>query len=223
MRQRLFISFFLLSLCLGLNAQSVLDGYIQDALESNIALKQKEYSYQKSLEAMKETRRMFFPVVSIEAKYSKSQGGRTIEIPFGDMMNPVFDNLNAINQIITPLQPEYSSPGAYPTIDNYTINMLREQGQETKIQLPMPLFNAAIIQNHKIRIGLAEAERINVEIYKRELVKEVKSVYIKYLEAQQVMDMYQITYMIVKKNPQSRESLLKYDKITKDEVYADRA
>jgi len=42
---------------------NVIDGYVDQALESNLTLKQKEYSYTKRLEALKEAKRMFFPVV----------------------------------------------------------------------------------------------------------------------------------------------------------------
>ncbi len=223
MKRGVVFGFMFLIGAIVIHAQQILDNYVQEGLENNIALKQKEYSYKKSLEELKEARRMFLPVVSIEAGYSRNEGGRTIELPYGDMMNPVYSNLNAINTMISQMNPSYQVTSSYPEIENYSFKMLRETEQETKVQLSMPLFNAKIMQNCKIQSGLASAQLIDVDIYKRELVKEIKVAYAQYLQSVLVLDMYNQTLETVNYNLQSRESLFKHDKITKDEVYAARA
>ena len=195
----------------------ILDGYIQTALKSNLTLQQKEYSYQKSLEALKEAKRMFLPTVSFNASYTVAKGGRILEFPFGDMLNPIYNNLNQINQTLNPTAQQY------PEIDNVEIPLIRSTEQETNLLAGMPIFNAAIIQNHKIKQGLATVESINVEIYKRELVKEVKEAYVEYLQAEQFYLLYSNTLNIVKQNLKNRESLFANDKITVDEVYAAKA
>lgn len=195
----------------------ILDSYIHTALESNLALQQKEYSYQKSLEALKESKRMFLPTVTVNATYTVAEGGRILEIPFGDMLNPIYNNLNQINQTLDP------TAQSYPEVENMEIPLIRSTEQETYLQAGMPIFNSVIIQNHKILKGLTEVEEINVEIYKRELVKEVKEAYIKYLQAEQIYKLYRNTLEIVKLNFKDRESLFANDKITVDEVYAAKA
>lgn len=90
---------FLLAFAGQLSAQSSpLQTYIQEALENNIALQQKNLSYQRSLEALKEAKAMFIPKLSLEARYSMAQGGRTIEFPVGDLVNPAYENLNLIDR-----------------------------------------------------------------------------------------------------------------------------
>ena len=145
MKTLLTLTFLLLSISSAFTQESVLDSYIQTALDSNLALQQKEYSYQKSLEALKEAKRMFLPTVSLDAKYSVADGGRTVDIPFGDMLNPVYANLNQINQVTNPSAP------VYPQIENPELNFVRSPEQETKLVAGMPVFNASIIQNHKIK------------------------------------------------------------------------
>lgn len=211
----LFISF--LSITSAFAQNGVLDSYIQNALESNLALQQKEYSYQKSLEALSEAKRMFLPTVSLEARYSVADGGRSATIPFGDMINPVYNNLNAINEGLDIPVPDYSE------IENTELSFIRSPEQETKVVAAMPVFNASIIQNHKIKKGLAEVEKISVDIYKRELVKEVKDAYVKYLQAEQMYVLYNNTLTTVNQNLKNRQSLYKNDKITIDEVYAAKA
>lgn len=195
----------------------ILHDYIQTAMGSNLALQQKEYSYQKSLEALKESKRMFLPTISVNASYTVAEGGRTLAFPFGDMLNPIYNNLNQINKALNPAAPQY------PEIENMEIPLIRSTEQETNIAAGMPIFNAAIIQNHKIKQGLATVENISIEIYKRELVKEVKVAYFKYLQAEQIYKLYSNSLNIVKRNSKDRESLFANDKITIDEVYAAKA
>ncbi|MBN2893738.1 MAG: TolC family protein [Bacteroidales bacterium] len=217
MNRTLFLFIVFLSTTTIFAQSDILDNYIKIALESNLALQQKEYSYQKSLEALKESKRMFLPSISLNASYTVAEGGRILEIPFGDMLNPIYNNLNQINPILNPTAQQY------PEIENMEIPLIRSTEQETYLQAGMPVFNAAIIQNHKIKQGLATVESINVEIYKRELVKEVKEAYIKYLQAEQIYILYSNTLEIVKLNLKFRESLFANDKITIDEVYAAKA
>ncbi|MBN1561575.1 TolC family protein [candidate division KSB1 bacterium] len=63
------------------------DRYIQQALDSNLALQQADFSYQKSIAALREARGLFLPGVDIQARYSRADGGRLIEFPVGDMLN----------------------------------------------------------------------------------------------------------------------------------------
>lgn len=217
MKTLLILSFILLSVSSAFTQKSVLDSYIQKALDSNLALQQKEYSYQKSLEALKEAKRMFLPTVSLDARYSVAEGGRTVDIPFGDMLNPVYANLNQINQVTNPSTP------VYPQIENTELNFVRSPEQETKLVASMPVFNASIIQNHKIKKGFSEVESISIDIYKRELVKEVKEAYVKYLQAEQLYKLYTNTLKIVNQSLENRQILFENDKITIDEVYAAKA
>ncbi len=215
-RSIIFLFYYLYSIS-AYSQNHTLDSYIQIALDSNLALKQKEYSYQKSLEALKEAKRMYLPSVSFEARYSLAEGGRTMSIPTGDLLNPAYNNLNQINETLNPGAPKY------PEVQNTELNFIRSPDQETKLVATMPIFNNSIIQNHKIKEGFTEVDKINVEIYKRELVKEVKEAYVKYLQAQQSRLLYTNTLTAVNQNLKNRQSLYKNDKITIDEVYSAEA
>jgi outer membrane protein TolC len=207
----------------GFAQENILEQYIDEALESNITLKQKTFSYEKSLEALKEAKRMFLPTLSLEAKYTRAQGGRTVVVPFGEMMNPAYNNLDIINQSMGATNPGYPDIPTYPDIEDYTLNFIREKEQETRLQLQMPVFNSAIIHNHQIKKELADVEKINVDIYKRELVKEVKTAYINYLRTQQVVEVYSNSLEVTKENLRNTNSLFENDKVTIDEVYAAKA
>jgi outer membrane protein len=215
-RSILFLFSFISTTC-AFSQNQILGSYIQTALESNLALQQKKYSYQKSLEALKEAKRMYSPTVSFQASYSVTEGGRTMTIPTGDLLNPVYNNLNKLNLAQNPNTP------SYPTVENTELNFIRSPNQETKLVATMPIFNASIIQNHKIKKGFTEVDKISIDIYKRVLIKEVKDAYVQYLKAEQTYSLYSNTLTSVNQNLKNRQSLYRNHKITIDEVYSAQA
>lgn len=215
-------TFFLLLLTFPLLSQTpeVLGGYIREALGSNIALQRQELSYDASLAAMKEARAMFLPKVFLDARYSVARGGRAIIIPVGDLVNPVYQNLNVLNQLGSDLYPDYPTIPEYPMISNVQENFLREQEHETKVRMVMPVFNAAIIRNHQIRQSMSEAEKTSVDIYRRELVKEVKTAYFNYLKAYRAVQLFENTLVLVQENERTTRSLYDNHQVTLDVVYS---
>src|SRR4030042_3718315 len=76
----------------------VINNYTAEGRENNLTQKQKEYNYEKSLAALQEAKAMFFPDVYLNARYTWADGGRVIELPVGDMLNPVYTSLNYLLQ-----------------------------------------------------------------------------------------------------------------------------
>ncbi|MCB0560736.1 MAG: TolC family protein [Lewinellaceae bacterium] len=203
--------------------ESPLKAYIHTALESNVALQRQGLSYEKSLAALEEAKALFFPRLSIQARYSVARGGRAFTIPIGDLMNPVYQNLNQINTLARATYPDYPTVPEYPMINNENINFLRETEQETVLRLQMPIFNQAILQNQRIRHNLAEAENVSVDIYRRELVKEVKVAYFNHAQARQGVRILEDALALVEENLRTSESLQRNHKVTLDVVYSARA
>lgn len=218
------VLFFLLLLTASAYAQErPLNTYLRTALESNIALQRQGLSYEKSLAALEEAKALFFPRLSIQARYSVARGGRAFTIPIGDLMNPVYQNLNQINTLARSTYPDYPTVPEYPMINNEDINFLRETEQETVLRLQMPIFNNAILQNQRIQHNLAEADKVSVDIYRRELVKEVKVAYFNYAQARQGVGILENALALVQENLRTSESLYNNHKVTLDVVYSAQA
>lgn len=192
-----------------LTAQSpILDGYIKEGLSSNQALKQKQLDYANSLSALKGARGLFLPEVSLNARYTVARGGRTIEFPVGDLMNPVYSTLNVL-----------TASEMFPSIDNEEFPFLRPTEHETKLSLVQPIFSSEIIQNHRIQKQYTEIYRIDVERYKRELIKEITKAYYGYQKAYNLVRLADTTYNLVKENLRVSQRLFDNDKVTIDAVY----
>jgi len=191
---------------------TIIDNYIATGLQNNLALKQLKLDYEKSLLALKEAKSMFYPDISLNARYSVADGGRLIEIPVGDLMNPVYSTLNQL------LQQEL-----FPAIENEKIPFLRPHEQETKLRLVQPLFNTSVWYNFRINNDLADAGLVDVEIFKRELVAEIKKAYFNYLKTVRIKELYENTLPLLEENLRVNKSLYENDKVTYDVVLRSKA
>ena len=204
---------------LSLNGQdSPLQGYIEKALKSNLKLKQKQSNYRKSTYALKEAKGLFYPKLSFNARYSVAEGGRTVDLPVGDMLNPVYASLN---QITTALAENNLTDRVFPPrqIDNEEIEFLRPKEHETKLRLSQPIFNTDIYYNSKIKEEMTKVEQYNVEAYKRQLVSEVQTAYFNYLKTLEILEHLENTKKLIKENIRVNRKLFENDKVTKEKVY----
>lgn len=188
-------------------SQSNLDRYIKIGLENNEVIKQKNFDISKSLFALQEAKSMFYPSVGLIANYTIADGGRTIDIPIGDMLNPVYSTLNQI-----------TNSNAFPSLKNQSVLINPNNFYDVKLHTIMPLLNYEIIYNKKIKTQQAALQKIELEIYQRELVKDIKIAYYKYLQSVQGIRIYENALSIVKENQRINRSLFKNDKINRTAV-----
>jgi len=207
MARVLFIAFLMVSPTI-VKAQSPLDDYVRLGLENNLALKQKETSYQKSLEALKEAKGLFFPNITLNARFSVAEGGRTIDLPIGDLLNPVYVTLNQILR-----------ENRFPQVDNQSFLFLRPEEQETKIRMIQPVFNTDIYYNSKIKRELTATEMVTVHQYRQELVAEIRKSYYNVAMADGIVNMLNETRKLLEENIRVNQKLVDNGKITIDNLF----
>jgi outer membrane protein TolC len=195
--------------------QSILDDYISLGLSDNLALKQKQTEYQKQFIEIQKAKGYFLPSVTLNARYSIARGGRTIDFPVGDMMNPVYANLEFLNaQVDNPF-----SAINYPELENEEIYFLRPTEQETKLQLIQPLFNTKIYYNYKIQEDKLNAKEADIMVFKRELVYMIKEAYFNHLKAIEYKHLLEISKDLIDENIRVSKSLVKNNIATKEVIY----
>lgn len=202
-------AFILTAILLGYQgySQSKLDGYIEVGLKNNEVIKQHNFDINKSMWALKEARSLFYPTVSLNGSYTKAEGGRTIDIPLGDMLNPVYNTLNQI-----------TNSNAFPTLENQSVLINPDNFYDAKIHTTMPLLNFEIIYNKRIKRQQTSLQKIELEIYQRELVKDIKIAYYKYLQSLEGIKIYEDALALVTENQRVNHSLFKNDKINRTAV-----
>lgn len=188
-------------------SQNKLDGYIQIGLKNNEVIRQHNFDINKSMYALKEAHSLFYPTVSLNGSYTKAEGGRTIDIPIGDMLNPVYNTLNQI-----------TNSNAFPALENQSVLINPDNFYDAKIHTTMPLLNFEIIYNKRIKSQQTSLQKIELAIYQRELVKEIKIAYYKYLQSVEGIKIYEDALALVKENQRVNQSLFKNEKINRTAV-----
>ena len=210
MKIKIIIFIFLLPAFL--NGQDVLKEYIRYGIDNNLALKQKESGYEKSLEALEQARSFFYPNISFIARYSVSEGGRVLDFPVGDLLNPVYSTLNAL-----------TSSQNFPMVENEQFRFLRPNEQETKIRLAQPIFNPDIYYNSKIKKEMSFFEEADVKQYKRELIAEIKKAYYNAAMSDGIFKMMIETRKLLLENIRVNKKLVENNELTIDRVYRSEA
>ena len=210
---RNFIIVIFTGLTLGVAGQEeTLDKYINEGLVNNLALKQKEVNYLKSIEVLKQARALFFPDISLNARYTAAEGGRVIDFPVGTMLNPVYQSLNYL-----------LDQDLFPDISNLEFAFYRPTEHETKIRLAQPIVDTKIIYNQKINKEMSRAVMADAGAYKRQLVAEIKTAYFNYLKTLKLLQLVDDTRELLVENIRVNESLFDNNVVTIDNVYRSRA
>ncbi len=210
---RHFLFLFLLLTLKNVSGQtSVLDSYVKEGIENNLALKQQNLDFKQSLYAIDEARSYFFPQVSINARATVAAGGRTIDFPVGDLLNPVYSTLNSM-----------TATNNFPQVENQQIQFMRPFEHETKISMVQPVFNPTIYYNTRIQKEFANSKSISKTIYQRNLIAEIKTAYFNYLKANKAIELIDETRKLVLENIRVNESLFENDKVTIDNIYRSKA
>ena len=210
---RIFLIVIFTGLTLGVAGQEeTLDKYINEGLINNLALKQKEGNYLKSMEVLKQARALFFPDISLNARYTAAEGGRVIDFPVGTMLNPVYQSLNYL-----------LDQDLFPDISNLEFAFYRPTEHETKIRLAQPIVDTKIIYNQKINKEMSRAVMADAGAYKRQLVAEIKTAYFNYLKTLKLLQLVDDTRELLVENIRVNESLFDNNVVTIDNVYRSRA
>lgn len=179
-------------------AQQVLDRYIGQALESNQGVHQQNFQLERSMYALRQARSMFYPTVSLMGSYTAAGGGRTIDFPIGDMLNPIYSTLNQITE-----------SNKFPQLKNESILLNPNNFYDAKFRTVLPLVNAEIWYNRQIKQVQISQQQAALNVYKRELVKDIRIAYYQYYQADKAVEIYRNALALVNENIRVNESLLR--------------
>ena len=183
-----------------LRAQT-LDNYVQDGLKSNLVLQQKNVSLQQAQQSLQIAKSYFLPSVNLLADYTSGEGGRSIGIPVGDLLNPVYASLNQMTQ-----------SDAFPQVENDNQNLFPKDFYDARIRTSLPLVNTDLYINRTIQSQQVMLKQYDLDAYKRQLVLEIKTAYYNQVAAEAAVKIYESALTLVHKNVEINESLLRNGK-----------
>lgn len=189
------------------DAQSVLQSYIDEGLRSNLQLKQEQLNYQKSVESLNAARSLFLPQVALNANYTLASGGRKIEFPIGDLLNPVYTTLNQI-----------TDSNQFPQLANESIQFLPNNFHDTKVRVIQPIFNPDIYFNFKAQKELISVQQAQKNAFENDLKYLISAAYYQYLQSEEALKVLTETRGFLTELLKVNQKLVANQKATKDVV-----
>lgn len=192
-----------LALCLlvlfpgSLQAQTVLESYIREGLANNTVLKQRNIALEKAMVSLRIANSLFSPTVGLQGNYTSGKGGRSISIPVGDLLNPVYGTLNQL-----------TGSDNFPQIQNVNQNFFPYNFYDAKVHTTLPIINTDLIYNRKISQQQVVLQEFEADIYKRELIRNIKVAYFNYLSATEAVKIYESALKRAEEGKRVNESLL---------------
>ncbi len=188
-------------------AQGKLDEYIRQGLASNESIRQQNFVLEKNIYALKEAKSMFLPDVTFSTTYTKADGGRTIDFPAGDLLNGTYATLNKL-----------TGSNSFPQLQNQHILINPDNFYDVKFRTTLPILNAELIYNKRIKQQQVDLQKTEVLLYKRELVKEIKTAYYNYLKAINATGIYQSSFRLVEEGQRINTKLFENSKVNRTVV-----
>lgn len=194
-------------------SQNALDQYVQIGLESNQQYIRQLLDTDIAKEEVKNAKGLFLPDVYFDASYMRAKGGRTIDLPVGDLLNPVYTTLNqqtGINQF-----PK--------NIENVSEQLLPNNFHETKIKILLPILNTDIYFAYKAKTSLVSLNEAKEQAYRNQLIFQIKKAYYNYLKAVAQKTILDSTKLVVKELVNINSKHVEHGVATEDAMYNAKA
>jgi len=197
MKLNVYLLLIIMPITCIMGQKSILDTYIEMGFEQNIVIKQKSINVEKALLTLQSAQSLYQPTVGLQGGYQSGEGGRSISFPVGDMLNPVYATLNQLTK-----------SNAFPKISNVETNFFPRNFYDVKLTSVMPIYNRDISINKEIQSQTLGIQKADVQVYKRELVKNIKVAYLNYLMAYKAINIYQNSLLLAQEGKKINEKLL---------------
>jgi outer membrane protein TolC len=187
------------------------DALVVEALDANLGLSAVEAGVDQRLAALDMARARFLPTIDLQLRYSRADGGREIELPVGDLLNPVYASLNA-------LLAASGQPAPFTPIDNQSFSFLREREQDSVLRLTQPLYDARLAATRRQAAHSYDAARYGLDAYRLRLARDVRQAYYRWLASREAIEVLAATLELASENERVNDSLHRNGKVTRDLV-----
>lgn len=189
-------------------AQSVLEQYLKQGVQSNLQLQQETLNYQRSVEGLALARSYFMPNLLVNANYTLAGGGRNLQFPVGDLLNPVYATLNQI-----------TGSDRFPQISNVNEQLAPNNFHETTLRVIQPIFNPDIYFGYKAQRDLVTVQQAQKLAYENELKYNILAAYYQYWQTEEALQVIENGQRILREALRVNQTLVNTEKATRDAVY----
>lgn len=191
---------------------SPLERYVRMGLEANRELTQREIGVRQAEARWDQSRANRLPSLGFEARYSRAEGGRTFDVPVGDLLNPVYSTLNGL-----------TGTQQFPVVANQRFALLRDREQDTHLRVTQVVFNPAVGADVRSKRFQVDAARAGTDATRRALVRDIRVAYYQYANATRAEAILDAALEMVQENERSSTALWQTSLATRDQVHRARA
>ena len=192
--------------------ETPLDRYIRTGLEANLRLERQELALEQAEAGWAESRSNYLPSIEFQARYSMARGGRTFDVPVGDLLNDAYATLNGL-----------TGTQQFPAIQNQKFDLLRDREQETRVRVTQVLWNPAVGAGARSGRFRADATRAETEAVRRALVRDIRVAYYTFANALRAEAILDDALELVLENERSSNALVRTALATNEQVHRARA
>lgn len=209
---------YLVSICSGLTtavaqpapgiSSAVLEAYIQEGLQNNLALRQEHLEIKRVTESLNQAKALFYPRFTFNPTYSLAAGGRRLEFPVGDMLNPVYKTLNQL-----------TGAERFPTnLENVNQLLAPTNFHDTRINVQYAIYNTDIQYNYLIQKDLLSAQEARKRVVANELRYNITTAYYQYLQTLDAIRIFTNSRNLLRELTRLNQKLVSNNVATKDAV-----
>jgi len=187
----------------------VLERYIDAGLAANRELQSQQFDLDAALAKLDEARASRWPSLALNARYTRSQGGRVTDLPLGQLVNPAYD---ALNRLLTA----QGQPAGFARVEDQQIQFLRPREQDTRLSFSAPLYAPQIPAAIRAQESNLSASRFARTALARRLVRDITVAYLGWLKAGKAVAIVAASEALLSENLRVNRALLDAGKVTRD-------
>ena len=204
--KKILLYFSIWQLAITVNGQSkILDEYIKTGIENNLSLKQEKLELEKAMKSIDIAKTNLFPKISFTPTYTLAAGGRRLQFPIGDLLNPVYNTLNKLTQ-----------SSNFPQVENVDELLAPNNFHDTKISIQYPIFNSDIKYNIALQKELLQTEYAKKKTLEFEIRHNIEIAYLHYLQSAEAIKIYEQSRGILQQVDQLNRKLVENKVALKD-------
>lgn len=163
-----------------LSAQvATVDALLAEAEQNWPQLRQRQAELRAAEAALAEAGRAGGPQVHFGGNYSLAAGGRTINIPIGDLLNPVYGTLNQLTQT-----------DQFPQIENVEEQFFPNNFYDVRLRTTYPIYRPEIRIGEEVKAEQLKLARLKQEVTELDLERDVRTAYIQLQQARTAEAIY---------------------------------
>ena len=197
-RPPLLLLLFLLLVNDGLTAQTPqLDLLLREARDRFPQAQQRAAELRVASAALAEAKRLGGPRLSVGGSYTLAAGGRRIDLPVGDLLNPVYGTLNQLTQ-----------SSAFPSIENVEEQFLPNNFYDLRLRATYPVYQPTIKVNEAVKREQLHLVELQTALDRRDVQRDVRVAYWQWQSARAATEIYGEALTLIAESLRATRSLI---------------